>query len=253
VTGLALTPVPKLIGVIEPHATADLPALVVSIEQNVRLGNGLGERSILMTRGALPGRPRSISRALPADRAIVLASQRPIETSDPAAWRVGPSDGSNGALTAVDLTVTVDAAPRTLAQARPRPASSRRIRSGSLVFGDAPAHRDGAGGLLFGQWEQRVVRGQGTLRLAVFAEDGATVRDLSNKVLAALGDSGPSPLPGLSQFTVAEIGSIGAADPPIPDARRRIVRFRFEFEQEINVPDSSGGIIQRIPVQAVLE
>ena len=72
-------------------------------------------------------------------------------------------------------------------------------------------------------------------------------------VLAALGDSGPSPLPGISQFTVAEIGSIGAADPPIPDARRRIVRFRFEFEQEINVPDSSGGIIQRIPVQAVLE
>jgi len=31
------------------------------------------------------------------------------------------------------------------------------------------------------------------------------------------------------------------------------VRFRFEFEQEINVPDSSAGIIQRIPVQAVLE
>src|SRR6185295_2202714 len=41
VTGLALTPAPKLIGVIEPHATADLPALVVSIEQNMRMGNGL--------------------------------------------------------------------------------------------------------------------------------------------------------------------------------------------------------------------
>ena len=256
VTGLALTPAPKLIGVIEPHAIADLPALVVSIEQNMRMGNGLGERSSLVTRGALPwtAEINLASPFLPSEPSFSLLSGDRKRLSLPHGGLVR-RDGSNGALTAVDLQVTVNAAARTLVQGAPAAGEfSAEPLSGSLVFGDAlPLTGALRANYFLGQWEQRVVRGQGTLRLAVFAEDGATVRDLSNKVLSALGDSGPSPLPGLSQFTVAEIGSIGAADPPIPDARRRIVRFRFEFEQEINVPDSSGGIIQRIPVQAVLE
>jgi len=256
VSGLALTPAPKLIGVIEPGVPADLPALVVSIEQNERLGNGLGERSILVGQGALPWKAEInlASPVLPADPSFSLLSEDRKRLTLPHGGLVR-SDGSTGALTAADLQITVNNSPRDLVQGAPAAGEfSADPLSGTLVFGAAlPASGTVTASYFLGQWEQRVVRGQGVLRLAVFAADGDTVRDLSNKVLAALGDSGSSPLPGLSQFTVAEIGSIGAADPPIPGARRRIVRFRFEFEQEINVPDSSGGVIQRIPVQAFLE
>ena len=256
VSGLALTPAPKLVGVIEPIASTDLPALVVSIEQNKRLGNGLGERSILVNDGALPWKAEIAlaNPVLPADPTFSLLSEDRKRLTLPHGGLVR-SNGASGALTAADIQVTVNAAPRTLVQGAPAAGEfSAEPMSGSLVFGEAlPASGTVTANYFLGQWEQRIVRGQGMLRLAVFAADGPTVRDLSNKVLAALGDSGSSPLPGLSQFTVAEIGSIGAADPPIPDARRRVVRFRFEFEQEVNVPDSSGGIIQRIPVQAILE
>jgi hypothetical protein len=256
VSGLALTPAPKLVGVIEPSASADLPALVVSIEQNQRLGNGLGERSSLVTGGALPwsAEINLLSPVLPADPSFSLLSDDRKRLILPHGGLVR-SDGSNGVLGAADIQVTVNNASRTLVQGTPAAGEfSADPLSGTLTFGDAlPPAGTLKANYFLGQWEQRVVRGHGMLRLAVFAADGTTVRDLSNKVLSALGDAGGSPLPGLSQFTVAEIGSIGAADPPIPDARRRIVRFRFEFEQEINVPESSGGIIQRIPVQAILE
>jgi hypothetical protein len=256
VSGLALTPPPKLVGVIEPGVPADLPALVVSIEQNERLGNGLGERSILVTRGALPWQAEiNLTNAvLPADPSFSLISEDRRQLILPHGGLVR-SDGSTGPLAAGDIQVAVNGTPRTLVLSGPAASQfSADPLSGTLVFGEVlSASGTVTASYFLGQWEQRVVRGHGVLRLAVFAAEAGAVRDLSNKVLSALGDAGPGPLPGLSQFTVAEIGSIGAADPPLSDARRRIVRFRFEFEQEINVPDSSGGVIQRIPVHAVLK
>ena len=255
-SALALTPAPALVGVIEPRATTELPALVMSIEASQRLGNGLGERSMLVTDGAL---------AWQAD--INLAN--PVLATDPTFSLINPGrtrltlphgglvrrDGTTGALTAADIDVEVNDAVRTLVPEAPGAGQfSVDPLSGTLFFGDAlPPAGSVETHYFLGQWEQRVVRSHGVVRVAVLAATAGDVQGLSNTVLAALGDAASGVLPGRSQFVVTDIGSIGAADPPLDAARRRILRFRFEFEQEINAPASSGGIIQRIPIQADLE
>lgn len=254
-TGLALTPAPKLIGVIEPVATAELPALVVAIEQSQRLANGLGERSTLVTNGALAWQADIdlANPVLPADPSFSLVSADRKQLFLPHGGLVR-QDSSSGPLGAVDIQVTVQGQPRTLAPAAPGASQfSADPLSGTLVFGQAlPPNGIVEAHYFLGQWEQRIVRSNGVLRLAVLAADAATVRDLSNSVLAALIDSPTVLPPGLTELTITEIGSVGSADPPLATARRRVVRLRFEFEQQINVPDSSGGIIQRIPITGLL-
>ena len=254
VGALALTPAPKLVGVIEPATTTDLPAVVVSIEQSSRLGNGLGDRTVVITDGALAWKAdvNLANPVLPGDPPFMLVSGNRLQLTLPHGGLVR-SDGTTGALAAPDIQVTVKGVAQTLVQSAPA-ANQFTVDplTGTLVFGAAlPADGLVEAHYFLGQWEQRLVRSQGVLKLAVLATDAAAVRDLSNTVLAALGDA-RTPVPGLSQFAVMEIGSIGAADPPLA-ARRRAVRFRFEFEQEINVPESSGGVIQRISVQADVE
>ncbi len=52
--GAALTPAPKTVGIADPVGAADMPAVVLSLNRVRPLGNGLGERSALITDGALP-------------------------------------------------------------------------------------------------------------------------------------------------------------------------------------------------------
>jgi hypothetical protein len=256
VSALALTPAPALVGVIEPHATTDLPALVMSIEASERLGNGLGERSMLVTDGALAWQAEInlANPVLATDPSFSLINASRTRLTLPHGGLVR-HDATTGALTAADIHVEVNDAARTLVPGAPGAGQfSAEPLSGTLLFGDAlPMTGTVDANYFLGQWEQRVVRSHGVVRLAVLATTPGDVRDLSNKLLAALGDPEPALLPGLSQLSVTDIGSIGAADPPLDAARRRVLRFRYEFEQEINAPASSGGIIQRIPIQADLE
>jgi hypothetical protein len=250
---LPLSPAPKSIGVIEPQVAADMPAVVVSIEQNTRLKIGLGERSSLITRGALAWQAQIdlANPSLPEEPSFSLLSSDRTRLNLPHGGLVR-SDGSSGNLTAADIQVTVDDAPLNLVAAAPGSGEfSAEPLSGALQFG-APLAGSGIARAHYflGQWEQRVVRGHGILGLSTFAATGQAVQNVSDQVLSALGDGIPSSL-GLTQFSVLDIGSVGLA-PGLADARQRLVRFRFELEQEINVPDSSGGIIQRIPVRVVL-
>jgi hypothetical protein len=263
-TGLALTPAPKLIGVIEPVAPSELPALVVAIEQSQRLGNGLGERATLFTHGVLAWQAEIdlANPVLATDQAFSLLSgdRKQLILPHGGLVRKDGSSGAHGAsdtaLGAADIQLTVQGTPRTLTQAAvPGPGEfSADPASGTLVFGQAlPPNGMVEAHYYLGQWEQRVVRSSGVLRLAILAADAATVRDLSNSVLSALVESPTALPPGLSELTITEIGSIGSADPPLDSARQRVMRLHFDFEQQVNVPDASGGIIQRIPIQVVLE
>jgi len=252
VNGLSLSPVPKLVGVIEPAATEELPALVVAIEQSERLGNGLGDRSALITRGALPWQMtvNLASPVLPGATDVTLVSEDRSQLNLPYGGLVRKT-GANGALSAADITLTLDGTPLTLAASAPGAGQfAVEPLGGVLSFGTPLGH---AGTLVcaffLGQWEQRVARGGGVLRLSVFAANATEARDASDAVLLALART-RSPFAGASRFDVAEIGSVGAA--AMAGASVRVLRFHFEFEQAINEPDSSGGIIQRIPVQALL-
>jgi hypothetical protein len=53
--------------------------------------------------------------------------------------------------------------------------------------------------------------------------------------------------PGTERLTLVELQSIERTDATLK-ARSRVMEFGFEYEQVINRPDSSGGIIQQIPL-----
>ena len=254
VNGLGLTPAPKLVGVIEPVETADLPALVAGIEHSERLGNGLGERSALISSGALPWEQRVnlASPLLHGSPELTLVSDDRRELSLAYGGLVRRT-GSRAPLDAADITLTLDGAPLALVASSPAVGQfAVDPLAGVLAFG-APLPPAGTlvCSFFLGQWEQRVARGSGRLRLSVFAESPTVVRDLSDALLSALGRS-RAPFPGLARFDVTEIGSVATAAPALVGASVRTLRFRFEFEQQINEPESSGGVIQRIPVQALL-
>ncbi len=250
---LALVPAPVLLGVIEPAVAADLPAVVLAIENASRPSNGLGEGAALITNGAL---------AWTAD--IDLAN--PVLADDPTLNLLSPdrtrltlphgglvrSDGSTGQLSAGDIQVTVQGNAQTLVAAAP--AASQFVvdpQAGSLTFGQVlPASGHVVANYFLGQWEQHILASNGVLRVSVVASDAPTVRDLSTNVVAGLLDT-PSPeSSNLPRLQITEMGSVGSADPSLAPARMRVMRLQFDFKQEINVPESSGGIIQRIPVQA---
>jgi hypothetical protein len=56
-------------------------------------------------------------------------------------------------------------------------------------------------------------------------------------------------MPRLNVLAPSGVSSVGAPDPAFANARRRTLRFTFDFENEINQPDSSGGIIGEIPLR----
>ena len=256
VKGLGLAPAPKLIGVVEPVALDELPAVVLATEESTRPGNGLGERSLTITDGVLPWKAEIdlANPVLAGDPPFTLVSTDRRRLVLPHGGLVR-QDASSGPLNGGDIRVHVDGASRTLVQGTPAPGEfSADPVAGALVFGDPlPDSGKLTADYFLGQWEQRTARSQGTLRVTVVAADAAAVQTLSRAVLSALAPRQATPATAGLQLSVAEIGSVGAAAPPIPTARTRTVRFRFEFEQTIDVPESAGGIIQRIPVNAVVQ
>jgi hypothetical protein len=251
--GLNLAPAPVLVGVIEPAIAADLPAVVLAIESATRPSNGLGERSAVITNGALAW-TADIDLANPVladDPSFSLVSADRTQLTLPHGGLVR-NDGSTGPLRASDIQLSVQENAQTLVAAAPGPSQfTADPLVGTLTLGQAlPASGHVVAQYFLGQWEQRSLNSNGVLRLSVLASDPSTVRDLSNSVLAGLVEGPTTSANGVLRLQVTEIDSVGPADPPLAPARRRVMRLQFDFQQEINIPESSGGIIQRIPVQA---
>jgi hypothetical protein len=57
----------------------------------------------------------------------------------------------------------------------------------------------------------------------------------------------------LTVASVSELGMVARTPQDAVAARQRLARFHFQYELEINTPDSSGGIIREVPVTAILE
>lgn len=250
-----LAPAPVLAGVAEPESNGDLPALVLSLESTARAHPGLGERGALM-RGVLPVQA-SIDLAnpvLPAEPGFRLldAARRVLILPHGGLVRQDGSDPGEAPLTAADISVTVAGGARSVVTTAPGAGEVRADpRVGTLTFGSAlPATGIVIASYRLGQWEQRLERISGTLRLDVCAADAADAIALSDGAIEALLDSrARSAIRRLISLQVQSLGSVGAPT-PAPVSRRRTARFGFTFEREINRPDSSGGVIARIPVTA---
>ena len=248
----ALSPSPALLGAAEPAAGADLPAVVLSLDEVHRLGAGLGERSMLITDGALPWQA-----------AIDLAN--PVLSTDPSFRLLSPdrltlvlphgglkqADGSDGPLGPPDLGVRLGATTFSVVNVAP---AAGQVRAdplvGVLTFGAAlPATGTLQVNYVLGQWERRVTPIAGSVRVDVYGADTAAAASLSAAVLDALGGATPAQIHGLRKLALAQVGSIVATDPAHASARRRSAVFAFDYEHEINRPDSSGGVIGSVLVQ----
>lgn len=248
-----LSPAPVSIGIAEPDPVpAAMPAVVLSLEDLRRPGNGLGERSALITDGVLPWFAviNLADPVLPDEPGFSLISPDRRELILPHGGLV-QADGDSGPLGPADLTVEVDDVPRTVVTGTP---TGNQVQAdplvGRLLFGTPlPATGTLVATYLLGQWEQRLARIAGTLRVDVRGVGVAPVQGISDGAATALqGPLAPLHIRRLHRMALLEMSGIGPVDPAFANSRLRTLRFAFDVEQEINQPESSGGIIQRVPI-----
>jgi hypothetical protein len=238
------------VGAAEPAAAADLPAIVLSLEEVHRQGAGLGERASLITNGTLPVSARIdlANPVLPEEPSFRLLSEDRRTLVLPHGGWV-KADGTSGPLSSADLQVTVAGAARTVVNAAPGATEVRPDPAvGTLLFGAAlPASGTVQATYVLGQWERRVTPIAGVLRVHVRAANAAEVEPLSVAVIDALDPLAALPR-GLRKIALSQVSSIGARVQELGNSRGRSLRLAFEYEHEIDRPDSSGGVIRRIPV-----
>lgn len=240
------------VGAAEPVAAADLPAVVLWLPEVHRLGAGLGEGATLIEGGALPVQATVdlANPVLPAEPTFRLLSEDRLTLVLPHGGWV-KADATTGALAGADLQVSVAGVARTVVNAAPGAGEVQPDAAvGTLRFGAAlPAAGLVQANYFLGQWERRVTPIAGSLRIDVRAADAAEVQALSQAALDALDPASGAVLPrGLRKAVLGAVSAVGAPVPTLAGARGRELSFTFEYEHEVNQPDSSGGVIGRITV-----
>lgn len=256
-TGAGLAPAPKIVGATEPAATTDLPAVVLSLESTSRVNPGIGERSQLMV-GALPWQATIdlANPVLPEEPTFVLldASRKVLILPHGGLVKADGTDPGDAPLESPDIKVFVNGASVSVVTQAPGAGEVEASpRVGTLTFGTALAAAGTVQVSYFlGQWEQRLERIAGMLRIDVCASNATDTVTLSDAIVdAMLAPAAKTSVTRLIALAPASIGSVGAPE-TAPVLRRRSTRMTFTFEREVNKPDSSGGIITRIPSTAQL-
>jgi hypothetical protein len=244
-----LTPTPVRMGVSEPTAASELPAVVLWLEEVHRLGGGLGERAAMITDGALPVTARiDLANPVLSDEPTfqLLSADNRTLVLPHGGWV--KADGTRGLLSSADLQVIVIGATRSVVNAAPGANEVRPDAAvGTLLFG-SPLPNAGMvqATYVLGQWERRVMSIAGNLRIEVRAGNVADAEALSAAVMDALEANLPR---GMRKVV---LGQVSAVVLPLPGGlagmRSRSLAYTFEYEHEINQPDSSGGVIRRIPI-----
>lgn len=254
--GLTLSPKPK-VAMAEPVAALDLPAVVLSLEQAMRPSVGLGDQGTVIRDSALAWSADIdlASPYLPDDpnHGFSLLSGDRLRLTLPHGGLVHGDGTSDTPLTGADLTVTVAGTSRPVVSATP---SGLEVlpdaQTGILTFATAlPATGTAHATYFLGQWERRVERLNGVLRLDVLAATPADAQAVADGVLDALLDpAAKQGLPRLQAIALQSLTSIGPPETAAANGRRRQARFEFKFEHDVDRPESSGGVIQQIPLTA---
>ncbi len=244
-----LLPAPARLGVSEPAVANELPAVVLWLEAVHRLGGGLGERAAMITDGALPVMVRIelANPVLPEEPTFRLLSVDKRTLVLPHGGWV-KADGTSGLLSSADLQVSVAGVPRNVVNSAPGPNEVRPDAAvGTLLFGN-PLPNAGIvqANYVLGQWERRVMPIAGSLRIEVRAGNAADAEALSAAVMDALDANLPR---GLRKVVLGQVSAVGLpVSGGLAGIRSRSLAYTFEYEHEINQPDSSGGVIRRIPI-----
>jgi hypothetical protein len=243
------------VGAVVPNAAADLPAIVLSLDETTRIRVGLGERSELMT-GALPVRATIdlASPFLPTDPTFSLVDAPRTHVVIPHGGLV-LGDGSDALdpLSPTDCDVLLDGNPVDIVPGAPGPNEVQVDPVvGQLTFGTPLPN---AGTLevdyFLGQWERRVERASGVLRVDACAATGADAERLGADVVRRLlPDPTAAPDPNLLALSLTELSRVVARPAPPSPATffRRRARFAFDYQLPVDRVESSGGVIRRIPI-----
>jgi hypothetical protein len=187
---------------------------------------------------------------LPGDPTVSLVSANRRELILQPAGPVS-ANGVADQLSAPDISVSVNGVPREFTTASNPSATQFLVdRLESKLFFGAPLPATGTVEVdyFLGQWQRTIRRVSGIVRLTVFGPDPAPAAALSRQALDGLGSGNGD---GLAPAVAVEVGPVTSSAPRLA-AWQRIARLRFEFELEVNEPDSDGGIIRKIPVFANL-
>ena len=232
------------IGVAEPRATSDLPAVVISLLQLVNPSKGLGEHRQVKS-GALSGSTQvNLSNpVLPDDSSVVVVSEDRFTLSLFHGGLVD-ADGSDTPLQASDIQVERDGVPFILVADTPAAGEfSVDAEVGQLTFGaELPADGLLQADYFIGQWERVVHQLQGMLHIDSVAANNADAESLSNQVYNALAVTG---IQGLRDLEVVNMGPVTASGQS-PPMRVRTLEWQFDYEAIVDLPESSGGIMERI-------
>ena len=242
-------------------AVGDLPSVTLSLERCAREQTGIGkQRSNERRKGALARTATfDLAHARLADDPtfdLIDAARRHLVLPHGGLVR---GDGSDGSLVGADVTVTIASGgpPTSLTLvANPAPAASQVFASavdGVLTFGAAlPSTGSITITYFVGTWERDRTRLGGTLRVDVCASAAAPARALSDQVATALlGAGARAAIVRLHTIHLSALSSVAPfALTTAVTAVRRSARFEFVFEHEVDVPDSSGRVIAKIPVQS---
>lgn len=254
--GLVITPSPK-VAVAEPVAALDLPAVVLSLEQALRPSTGLGDQGAMIRNGALAWSAQ-IDLAqpwLPDDpgHTFSLVSGDRLKLTLPHGGLVHQDGTQDTPLTGTDLTVDVAGTNRPVVAGTPTGLQVQPdAGTGILTFATAlPGSGMATVTYYLGQWERRIERLNGVLRLDVVAANPADAQAVADGVLdALLGPSAKQGVPRLQSISLQSLTSIGPPEPAAANGRRRQARLAFQYEHDVDRPESSGGVIQQIPLTA---
>ena len=235
------------LGVAEPVAATDLPAVVLSLLELTIPSPGLGEHTEAVT-GAL-------------DAATVVDLANPLLTEAPGLSLLSEDrrsvllhhgglvdkDGSNTPLGATDIQVDLDGAPISVVESPPAAGQvSVSPQLGRLQF-STPLPDTGRLSVdyFIGHWERKVRQLGGLLEVAVVHTDNGLAIGLSNAVLSAMAGASAA-ISGLRQLEPASIAAVTEFELASASQRQRRMSWRFDYENIVDRPQSSGGIIQRI-------
>ncbi|SEA37211.1 hypothetical protein SAMN05660964_01430 [Thiothrix caldifontis] len=248
----SLSPAPVSVGIIEALASSELPAIVLSLSDLTQPLTGLGERAELIDNGALrwTSRINLANPILPREESGNLLSLDRRTLTLPHGGLVD-SGGQNTPFGADDLQATLDGNPFTVVAANPASGEvAVKPAIGQLTFGTPlPATGIMAVTYFLGQWERRVERLSGMLKLVVIGDNSTDVRDLSNSVLDNLKHA-PAGIRGLRQLALNEAGAVILS---AANQSQRLLRWHFDYEHILDEPESSGGVLRRIRLRSRLD
>jgi hypothetical protein len=238
--------VPSLtVGVEEPFRVGDLPAITISLAQLVNPSRGLGAHRQVQ-RGALAARTEvNLSDpVLPDDATVVVLSPDRL-TLTLFHGSLVDAEGSATPLQGSDIQVERNGVAFTLVSESPT-AGEFTVNSavGQLIFGEAlPADGLLEAEYFIGQWERQIHQLRGSIVFDSVDRQSADAKSLSDSVYVALLNQ---EIEGLRELEVVSMGPVTRFGTTQPRMQIRTQEWEFDYETIVELPDASGGIIDRV-------